>query len=376
MPKISRLRFSVIFIGTFLTSNINAGQVDVSGYASLIGTKTDQESGSYWNEYATKHIDFTHRSLIGIQLNTEIVKDLTFSTTIQGKGTNDFQAEFPWFYASYSVSNNTTFQFGRLKVPFYMISDYIDIGHAYPWVTPPPEVYSTNIIESVDGIEFIYETEFFSSTVIFDTYVGSDKINYNLLPSYINSAANDGSPKFKTGDKVEFDSHDLFGLAISIVTDSVTFKVSHNQAVLDSPDLNITSARVSLGSFGIIVDISNFILYSEFTHRFSSDSLQTTLPDQKSNYITVGYRFSKFLPYISYASIEKGKDKNKYGLIQESNSLGIRYDVNTKMAVKFQATKTKPGFEPGDVGRYGLHDQEIAANSEPNVYSMSVDILF
>jgi len=375
MLKINQFGF-VVFLNVFLVTNVVAGKIDITGYASLIGTKTDAENATYWNDHAGKHVDFTHHSLIGLQLNTEVVDDLELSVTLLGKGKEEYSAEFAWFYATYTVTDNSSIRFGRLKVPIFMVSNYIDIGHAYPWVTPPPEAYSINVIDSNDGLEYIFESDLFGSTFLFNTYVGSDKNKHNLSPSYINSNDNTKIPKYETGDKIQFDAHDIFGLEISFATDYVTFRASHNQAIIDSEELSISGARMSFGGFGIIIDVSNFVLYAEAVHRFSTDEMQAAFPDQNSEYVTLGYKISKFMPYVTYASIDKGKKKTKYGLIQESTSLGLRYDVNTKMAIKLQATQTKPGFETGDIGRYGLYDQEIKAGEEPNVYSMSFDILF
>jgi len=372
MISITRLGLTVIFFA--LSFNVSAGKIDVSGYASLIGTNTDQKNVTYWNEFANQYTDFTHQSHIGLQFNTDIVKNLEFSLTLLGEGKTEYQTRTAWFYATYEVSDNTSFRFGRLKVPFFMVSNYIDIGHAYPWVSPPADVYTTNVIESADGLEYIYETSLFGSSFQFNTYVGSNSHQHHLSPTYINDGTVNTKP-YVTGDKIKFEAHELFGVVFSISTDSVTFKMSHNQAVFTSDELGIEKARISIGGFGFIVDWNNFLLYSEFSHRDTEASLQAIMPDQNSKYITLGYRIGNFLPYITQASITKGKSQSKYALVQDSSSIGIRYDINPKMDIKFQATKIKPGLS-GDGNRYGLFDGAIAENKEPNVYSMSVDILF
>lgn len=365
-----------IFSSLLLISSVNAGQIEVTGYASLIGTNTDEKDVTYWNEYAKNYVEYTHHSRIGLQFNTEIVDDLEFSLTVLGEGKRQYQARTAWFYATYAVSKNSSFQFGRLKLPFYMISSYIDIGHAYPWVSPPPEVYSTNMIESADGLEYIYETTLFNSTFILNTYIGSDQNKHYLPPAFIKDGTVNIAAKYKTGDKEKIETHELFGFELSFSTDNFTFKMGGNQALMESPELNISKSRMMLGSIGLIAELGNLILYSEFARRDTDEALQPVFPDQDSKYITLGYRISKFLPYVTYATIAKGKNKSKYAVIQESTSYGFRYDVNPKMDIKFQATKIKPGFKNGDIGRYGLFDQVIAENKQPNVYSMSVDILF
>jgi len=371
----TRNRLAVVLSYLFLISNVSAGQIDINGYATLLGTQTDVKDGTYWNEYANNYADFTHQSRVGLQFNTQVMDDLEFSLTLLAEGKESFHIQAHWFYASYAINDSSSFQFGRLKLPFYLVSNYIDIGHAYPWVTPPPEVYSTNIIESVDGLEYVYEVDLSSSTsLLLNTYIGTDKNDYFLPASFIDSSANTGN--YKVGDKTKFESQDLFGLNLTIATDSITFKIGHNQALISLDDVKIYKEQMYIDSIGLIVDISNFILYSEYAVRDTSDLLQPNLPDQDSKYITLGYRVAKFLPFITYATIDKGKSKSKYAIAQKSTTLGFRFDINKKMDIKVQATNIKPGYENGDIGRYGLFDQKMVTGNNFNVFAMSVDILF
>lgn len=376
MYRTTRNSLTASFFSLYLISTVNAGQIDVTGYASLIGTKIDVQDVTYWNEYAKNYIDYTHQSRIGLQFNTDIINDLEFSLTLLGEGNKEYLARTAWFYGTYIISKNTSIRFGRLKVPVLMVSNYIDIGHAYPWISPPPEVYSLNMIESSDGLEYIHETDIFNSTLLLNTYIGSDQNKHYLSPSFIIDSDVNKAFKYKAGDKINFESHELFGFELSLATNNITFKIAGNQAIIASNELNITKARMSLNSIGLILDINNFVLYSELVYRETDAALQPIFPDQKSKYITFGYRISKFLPYFTVATIAKGKRKSKYAVKQQSTSFGVRYDVNSKMDIKFQASKIKPGFDNGDIGRYGLFDQVIARNRQLNVFSMSVDILF
>ncbi len=376
MYWITRFILSAVFFIFVLTSNINAREIEITGYASLIGTYTDEKDVTYLNEFAQNYIDFTHHSHIGLQFNTEIIKNLELSLTLLSEGQEDYQTRATWFYATYAISKDTSFRFGRLKLPFYLVSNYIDIGNAYPWVTPPDEVYNTNIINSPEGVEYVYETDFYNSVLSFNTYIGSDRSSEYLAPSFIDDSTVNTNNKYATGDKIKYESHELFGAAINIASEHITFQITHNQTVIASHELNITKSRVSLGSFGLILDYDQFVLYSEFTHRDSEASLQSIFPDQNSKYITLGYKISKYMPYITYATIDKGKTKSKYSLVQQTSTIGLRYDVNPKMAIKIQASKIKPDYSDGNTGRYGLFDKALTADKEPTVVSMSVDILF
>lgn len=376
MYGITRFTLSAVLLIFTLISNVSAREIEMTGYASLIGSYTDEEDTTYLNEFAQNYIDFTHHSHIGLQLNTKIIKDLEFSITLLSEGKNQYQTRAAWFYATYTIDRDISFRFGRLKLPFYLVSNFIDIGHAYPWVTPPEEVYTTNIIDASQGIEFIYETDYYNSVLTFNTYLGSDRSSKKLSPSFIDDGTVNIANKYSTGDSFDIEAHELFGFAVNLSSDYVTFQVTHNQTVIESKELNIKKTRVSLGSFGLIFDYKNFILYSELTHRDSEAPLQSILPDQNSKYITLGYKLSKYMPYITYATIGKGKTDSKYALVQQTSTIGLRYDVNPKMAIKVQASKIKPDYSDGNTGRYGLFDKALAADKEPTLVSMSVDILF
>lgn len=377
MLRLVRISIMLIFVNIIFFSNINAGEIEVSGYATLFAGYTNVSDDVYGDFLADNNVDFTDKSHAGLQFNTEIYKNLDFSLTILMEGVNEFAANADWFYATYTVSNTGSFRFGRLKVPFFMVSNYIDIGHAYPWVSPPLEVYNVKLVKSVDGLEYVYQTDIFNSIFSLDMYIGSGKNHQALSPSYLNdNTVNTKTPPYKIGDRIKFKSHNLIGFESSLAGDNVTFRIAHYETNIDAEDFNVTRAKMAFSSAGMIINAKNFILYSEYVNRQSEDSIQYLFSDQISSYITVGYEFHKFLPYFTLANINKGKNKNKYGLMQNSTSFGIRYDVNPKMAVKFQSTRVTPKSETGDVGRLGFFDTPISDGRKPMVYSMSIDILF
>ncbi len=377
MIKMVRIVVTVIFLDFFLIFNVNASEIDVSGYVTLFAGYTNQKDDIYGDFVADNYIDFTDKSHAGLQFNSEVYKNIDFSLTVLMEGGDEFMAFADWFYATYTASKNTSYRFGRLKVPFFMVSNYIDIGHAYPWVAPPLEVYNVKLVKSVDGFEFIYQTELFNSIYSFDVFMGTGKNNQNLSASFINdSAVNTAIPANKIGDRIRFKSHNLVGFETSLSGDNVTFRIGHYTNVIDAEEFNILRARMAFSSVGLIINWSNFLLYSEYVTRESDSSVQHLFSDQISQYITIGYKISDFIPYITMASIEKGKDKNKYGLMQESTSLGLRYDINPKMDVKFEMSRITPKADNGDVGRFGFFNKSIEGDRQPLVLSMSFDLLF
>jgi hypothetical protein len=64
-----------------------------------------------------------------------------------------------------------------------------------------------------------------------------------------------------------------------------------------SGDCDVTAA-------GFNLDLADVVVYSEWTKRTTNGSLEGAFGDTEAFYVTLGYRFGKFLPHITFASIE------------------------------------------------------------------------
>jgi hypothetical protein len=79
-----------------------------------------------------------------------------------------------------------------------------------------------------------------------------------------------------------------------------------------------------------------------------------------------------FLPYITAASIAKGKNPSAYTPKQTSTAIGLRYELDDAASLKFEAASKKPGSYGGGAG--GLYDAPITGTA--SIYSVAVDVLF
>jgi len=363
----------------FSINFVNAMELEVTGYSTLLGSYTNaKNNNTYENDYADKYLNFTHQSRAGIQFNSKINEDFDFSLTMLMEGANNYQVHADWFYATYAASEDLHFRFGRLKVPFFMVSNYIDVGHAYPWVSPPQEVYSTNLISSVDGIEMVYDiTTSGGTNFLFELYFGTSKNEDILSPSVLDDT-NSTNPALNLdkGTKILFDADNMVGFEALISTGSFTIRSGYYQALIDAQAFaSVSGERTATASVGVIIDWHHFLLYSEIINRDSSDSADVLFADQVASYITLGYRFNHFLPYVTSAKIDGGANESIHALRQTSVSIGFRYEINDSTDFKFEVSNVKPTSKLGDIGAYGLFDKDT--NSEPaSIFAMTLDILF
>jgi len=55
---------------------------------------------------------------------------------------------------SYEINDSTQINAGKLRIPFYRYSDFLDVGYAYPWARPPQTVYNL-VFSTFDGLSIV-----------------------------------------------------------------------------------------------------------------------------------------------------------------------------------------------------------------------------
>ncbi len=362
--------------------------ISFSGYMTVKGSYTDAIKKSdeisatkYGYGYASKNVDFdTHGNHVGLQASAEVTDDLNMTMVLQAHGGHDkYAVKVEWVYASYSMTDNYTLRLGRIKGPFFMVSEYKEVGYAYPWVTPPQEVYSTNPIEGVSGLDLVYQTDVGDWDWLFEVYAGSGKNEATALANvadYYVATMGATSPITK-GSTVNFDTNNMVGFNTTFGTQGISFRAGYFSTKVDVTSFGINAETGTFGGIGMIVDWRNMLIYSEYIVRDTqnTDAMKSAFPDQKAGYITFGYRFGDFTPYLTAANMDKGKDNSRFALKQSSFTLGFRYEAGPTAALKFEATQIKTDEDSGDYGAYGLFDDPVK-NNKGNVIAASFDLIF
>ncbi len=366
--------FSIITGLLVLTTPISyAADIEISGYATFKAIANDNSEGvSYYNNLAkTSYTNFDSReSNIGIQFATDISDkmDMTVVLSMRGGANQKYNVETEWAYANYRISNDLSLRIGKVKGPFYMVSDYKDVGYAYPWATPPEEVYSTNPIRSVNGLDLVYQTNISNMSILAEVYIGGGTSTTFLPPKSVQGGA------FTTlnipittavGTQADFVTRNMLGFNASLTYEGIAFRIGYFNTKVDfGADTDLDGA---FGGIGITVDVNDIVVYSEYIVRDTDPKLTGAFPDQKAYYITAGYRIGDYLPYATIAKIDKGKDSSPFALVQESVALGIRAEIDESAALKFEIASKKPGA-------FGLYDAPISVTGR--VYTVALDLLF
>lgn len=386
-----------LIIVAYLLTNISItkvyamGEFEFSGYMTMMATYTKTEKKNttanktnytaYDDAFASDKVDFdTRNNIIGLQIASKVTDELDVTLILQAQGgSNKYNISADWVYASYALADDFTVRVGRFKGPFFMVSEYSTVGYAYPWATVPHEVYSTNPITAVSGLDFVYNNNFGDWDFLFELYAGSGNKTITVPPSFIGSDANTCAdktvcPNLASGFAVNFQTSNMVGFNSSIGTKNFTFRAGYFTADVDVPGFFLDQTS-DFGGVGFIVDWNDILIYSEYVIRDTSDRLSRTFPDQKAWYTTLGYRIGDFTPYVTLSELDKGKNKSIYAVKQSSVTVGFRLEIGTTDAVKFEVHQAEPDSDAGDIGAYGLFNDPVKDN-EGTVYTVSYNLIF
>jgi len=363
---------------------VSLAEVDISGYLTFATTyASNSDDTSYYNELAnTEHWNFdTRNNHVGVQLYSALTDkvSVTLGLTAEG-GQSGYEVTPEWAYGTYQFTDDWGLRMGRYKGPFFMVSDYRDVGYAYPWVRPPEEVYSTNPIKSINGLDLVFQKTVNNVSYLLEIYGGSGSNTTLANPNTPLPPPAPPGTYAGTGFEAEFETHNSAGFNAQIGTEAITFRAGYYSTDVHAGGFGIDEESGTFAGVGLIVDYLNFVLYSEYIIRDTDNTqaMNYAFPDQNAWYITLGYRFRNVLPYVTLAELTEGKE-NDYGtaLEQSSVALGLRWDIDDAAAIKFEAKSTDPGESSGYYGaptKMGLYDGPMT--DDGNIYTITFDTIF
>jgi len=356
-------------------------------------------------------------SKMGVQLSYQL-NDRADATIQMVARTTDFgddawDVDAEWAYLGYQLTDDVKLRAGRLRIPFYIYSESLDVGYSYPWVRPPLDVYRSPI-SAYDGVDLNY-----------DFRTGS--IN-NRLQFWAGSY--DDTSEF-AGNDLDIELKDQFGLNLTSSWGDFTARAMHYMVTIDgTADRSIQAAtaanlcvvggfisctqtnlatpavqsiynvtaeaedKLAYSSIGFQWDNGQYFAITEATDLRSRDGLFFT--DQRSGYISGGMRVADWTPYATYGWMYSYNEKDYIdsgsppfnrptsvvcggkttaaacSSSSKSVSFGVRKELGVNLAAKFQMDHY---YEFDDTnGYFGFADTEGWKNAD--VYTLSLDAVF
>ncbi len=349
----------------------SAAEIDFSGFATIAGGLTmdeDEELLGYNDNFS-----FDNGSLIALQASSDLGNGWGVTTQLLARGSEGWDVNAEWAYVSYDASDNWRLLFGRQRAPFYMYSDFLDVSYAYHWITPPTGVYSLPF-DVFDGIGSIYTGSLGSFDTTFQLAYGRNS-----------------DRAFIFTEEIDTDFADIFSASWTMNKDWFTLRASYAQADLTIPfagivpltdgwrnpafaplgdftgiadELEIVEDTGTFASVGFTIDLDTILIVGEVTQIDPSDNF---FPEQDSYYISFGKRIGDVLLHFTYGEDEDVSDFSIFsnasnvptgistdfdnlllqsqGLLTSveedstSYTLGLRWDVSSSVAAKFEFTK-------------------------------------
>lgn len=283
-------------------------------------------------ENATTNPNFGDGSKLGLQGTFAISDQTQVVAQIVGRGSDGWTPEMEWAFLSHDFDNGFLARVGRLRLPLYMYSDFLEVGYAQPWATPPADVYTIAPITSFNGVDVTYQRDLGDATLALQASYGNDS-----------SSGEDNS----LGKDVDFS--DIAGLSATLSYEEWVFRGTYFQTDLNSKDTGLPllgafeNDKAQFVGAGISYDNGSLIAISEYT----ISKVEGAYADTESAYITLGYRIEAFTPYVSYSYLKTTDDENRLGSTPDMTllnwqrstySVGTRYDISANLALKLDVT--------------------------------------
>ncbi len=345
--------------------------IQFNGFMTAGATRSNSSVDSQ-NGNITDDIGFDQDTRIGVQVSADINERISVTAQLLGSNRegDNFDTEFDWGYINYNLAEDTDIRAGKIKFPTFLVSDYIEVGYAYPWIRPPAEVYGSNPITAIIGVDALYRANLGPADVLFQPFFGTANDQDALVPQEVLPAL--GKPPGSV-EYENFDVKNLAGLNVALSNQYGTLRAVYLQTEVSANAFGVSGEDVTFWSIGATMDWNNVIGYSEYVDRDIDGAANQFFPNQTGWYATLGYRIDRFLPHVTYAQLRgdnaDGSNLSEgVGLEQDSITAGLRYELGTGADLKVEFQRVKPKSDSR--GLFMENDGDI------NIFSLAVDVIF
>lgn len=329
--------------------------------------------------------NFKQDAIFGLQITKQVNEKTSATGQLVSRGGSNYNTEAAWAFVTYNATKDVDLRMGRLRIPFFYYSEFLEVGYAYNWIRTPSDVYSLPF-SSFDGVD---ATKRFS----YGKIDGSVKVNYGRFSETIDLY----------GDDYKADLTNVLGVVVDLNKGDFGFRLSAQQAEV-SFDMDPTVStgrlvdRLQAGAYQAIAGLgldpklqeefdfdghqSNFydvaFTYNNGTYGLVAEANtiiyeSALLMDSESWLVSGSRRFNDITVHATYSTSKSVFDGGDAGEVQKllplhgedvSMILGARYDYSAGTALKVEVQH---------------HDEKIHLNEDGNsgmLYSVAVDMIF
>ena len=372
----------------------NNKKLKIDGFISAAYVRSDDSAiTESWGGITDKN-DFGALSNIGVQMSFSPNPRTSITTQFIARGEEQWRMEAEWAYIAFKASNQLTLKLGRQKAPLYLLSEYIEVGYANPWIYAPDEVYGITGDSTYNGINMRYEIPMGDWDTSLQAMWGNN--------AFIHPLAGD----------VSLD--DLVNVSITTRNEHITYRLGYSLVTGNVPTLHvplptIASTPVVAGdtlsflgiesditylSAGAIYDNGQWLVMTEFAQL----KVGGWFTDTNGAYLMTGYRFGKIMPHFTAAKMEvQDQGARNIGTIssggttlippgeqvgaiadsflvqnQSTYTLGLRYEILPAVSAKMEWSHIT-NFN-GSAGQFS--SSRPPTDDSVNIVKFSIDSVF
>lgn len=292
------IAFSLVLAGS---AHVSAAEIQYRGFASIVGGSTLTSDETLYGYEDT--LNFRNDSLMALQMDATLDSNLSATMQIMSRGAESYDPVVEWAYLTYKFSDEFQLSAGRIRIPFYRYSDFMDVRYTYNWLMVPQTVYGFNF-PGYDGLSGVYSSQF-----------GSWDSSFQLIF---------GQFEGQTGG-LDATMEDLKGFSWTLTRDWLTLRAGYvsSKATIEIPDveqlmsflgavapgaaedypglasaLRVDSDPGDFFGLAVGIDHNNILFDAEYIEYALDDSL---VAESSAYYLAAGYRFGKWIPMLTYS---------------------------------------------------------------------------
>lgn len=370
-----------------------------SDEADFVANDTFQPNGAG----RTRNNAFGVDSKLGVQADWKFASNFSATVQLLSKQSveNSYAPQVEWGFVKYSATPDLDIRVGRIRPAIYMLSDFLDVNYANPWVRPPMEFYDSAPVSHIEGIDMLWRTNIGETSILIQPYAGSSNLE---MP-----------------DRAEMKIRKIVGINVTASTGDFTYRFGHisTKVSVKSDGLNApfggldaycgfgddvacaqaaalapTYKNASFTSIGIGYDNGDYFASGEFGKRATAMFIN----DAKTWYVTAGKHIGQWTPYVTYSTYRSDNPDSFSGSVnsdvnaivtgmyqnnpldQSTFTIGTRYDLMKNIALKAQFDHVMTDkLSAGGSGKGMTQNATAAFKSKDrtlNVLSLSLDFVF
>ncbi|WP_309044627.1 hypothetical protein [Marinobacter sediminicola] len=365
-----------------MQQQVNSAKNDSVRFNGFFSTGVARASNDAGYAGITETTSVNDLSLIALQGTFDVTEKSQAVLQLVGRGADDWEPQIEWAYLSHRPTNNLQLRAGKMRIPFFMYSDSLEVGYSQPWARPPQSVYGPIAITSYVGADATYNFNFDDSSLTVNAFTG-----------FTDEDGTTGEVQLRNIGGVNLTWTDyVWTLRAVAATAEADIDATRLKALVP-PTITVNSVladgeRGNFYGIGASYDDGSWQIISEVTRV----ELDGKFADTDSAYLSIGHRFGSWTPYIAAGWTESKDEDERKGLfinipsqgvvVPESilnyqrtdYSVGTRWDITPGVAIKADITHVR-GL---DKGYANLNTQYMLSNdtSSTNVYTIKLDSAF